>query len=36
MDVDPELAREVAETRKRMQGMQNMDIMGSYVSAYQM
>ena len=34
MDVDPELAKEVAATRQKMQGMQNMDFMGSYVSAF--
>ena len=31
MDMDPEMAKEMAETRKRMQGMQNMDFVGSYV-----
>ncbi|WVQ79159.1 hypothetical protein IAT38_001255 [Cryptococcus sp. DSM 104549] len=29
MDVDPEMAKEMAETRQRMQGMQNMDWAGS-------
>lgn len=29
MEMDPEMARDVAETRKKMQGMQNMDFMGS-------
>lgn len=31
MDMDPEMAKDMAETRKKMQGMQNMDFMGSYV-----
>ena len=29
MDMDPDMAKDVAETRKRMQDMQNMDFMGS-------
>lgn len=29
MDMDPEMAKDMAETRKKMQGMQNMDFMGS-------
>ncbi|CAD6564917.1 MAG: hypothetical protein TREMPRED_000397 [Tremellales sp. Tagirdzhanova-0007] len=28
-NMDPELSKEMAETRKRMQGMQNMDFMGN-------
>ena len=28
MDMDPEMAKDMAETRKKMQGMQNMDFMG--------
>lgn len=31
MDLDPDMAKDMAETRKKMQGMQNMDFMESYV-----
>jgi hypothetical protein len=29
MELDPDMAKDVAETRQKMQGMQNMDLMGS-------
>ena len=29
MELDPDMAKDVAETRQKMQGMQNMDFMGS-------
>jgi len=29
MEMDPDMAKDVAETRQKMQGMQNMDFMGS-------
>ncbi|RXK41400.1 hypothetical protein M231_01305 [Tremella mesenterica] len=29
MDLDPEMAKEMAQTRKKMQSMQNMDLVGS-------
>ena len=29
MDIDPELAKEMAETRKKMSNMQNMDFVSS-------
>lgn len=29
MEMDPDMAKDVAETRKKMQGLQNGDFMGS-------
>jgi hypothetical protein len=31
MEMDPEMAKEMADTQKKMQGMKDMDFMGSYV-----